>query len=72
MTKKQLGVNVTNQSFLINSKVMLKEIRIPVIFKVPLHLTDLTRLIKFFILILLHTISKIGMYGLLYILTCSL
>ena len=39
MTKKQLGVNVTNQSFLINSKVMLKEIRIPVIFKVPLHLT---------------------------------
>ena len=29
-------------------------------------------LITFFILILLHTVSKIGMYGLLYILTHSL
>ena len=29
------------------------------------NLTDLTRLITFFILILLHTVSKIGMYGLL-------
>ena len=35
-------------------------------------LTDLTLLITFFILILLHTVSKIGMYGLLYILTHSL
>ena len=30
------------------------------------------RLITFFILILLHTVSKIGMYNLLYILTRSL
>ena len=35
-------------------------------------LTALTRLIMFFILLLLHTITKIGMYGLLYILTYSL
>ena len=36
------------------------------------NLTDLTHLITFFILILLHTVSKIGVYGLLYILTYSL
>ena len=35
-------------------------------------LSDLTYLITFFTLILLHTVSKIGMYGLLYILTYSL
>ena len=35
-------------------------------------LTDLTNSIAFFILILLHTVSKIGMYGLQYILTYSL
>ena len=38
MAEKQLNVNV-NESFLINSKVMLKEIRIPTIVNVPLHLT---------------------------------
>ena len=32
----------------------------------PLHLTDLTQLIKFFILTLFHTVSKIGMYGLIH------
>ena len=44
----------------------------------PLHLTDLTfnisdltHLITFFKLILLHTVSRTGMYGLLYILTYS-
>ena len=36
------------------------------------NLTDLTHLITFFILILLHAVSKIGMYGLLYILIYSL
>ena len=36
-----------------------------------INLTDLTRLITFFILTLLHSVSKIGMYGLLYILTYS-
>ena len=35
-------------------------------------LTDLTPLIMFFILTLLHTVSKIGMYSLLYVLTYSL
>ena len=33
------------------------------------NLIDLTRLILLFILILFYTVSKIGMYGLLYILT---
>ena len=33
------------------------------------NLTDLTRLITFLILILLHATSKMGMYGLLYIYT---
>ena len=60
---------------------MLKEIRIAMIVNVPVHLTyltrfsnltDLMRLITFFTLILLHTVSKIGMYSLLYILTCLL
>ena len=35
-------------------------------------LTDLTNSTTFFILILLHAVSKIGMYGLLYIPTYSL
>ena len=59
---------------------MLKEIRIPMMVNVPVHLNDLAfdnlnclmRLITFFMLIILHTVSKIGMYGLLYILTHSL
>ena len=59
---------------------MLKEIRIPMMVNVPVHLNDLVfnnlnclmRLITFFMLIILHTVSKIGMYGLLYILTHSL
>ena len=55
---------------------MLKEIRTstkaPVLTAVTYgfnNLTNLKRLIMFFILILLHTVSKIGMNGLLYILT---
>ena len=36
------------------------------------NLTDLTHLITSFILILLHTVSKIAMYMLLYVLTYSL
>ena len=36
------------------------------------NLTDLTHLITFFLLILLHTVSKIGIYGLLYIRVYSL
>ena len=36
------------------------------------NLTDLTRLIRFFVLLSLHTVSKIGMYDLLYILTYTL
>ena len=35
-------------------------------------ITDLTNSTTFFILILLHTVSKIGMYGLLYTPTYSL
>ena len=35
------------------------------------NLTDLTHLLTFFILLLLHTVSKIDMYGLLYLLTYS-
>ena len=54
-------------------KVLLKQNRIPKIVNVPSasDLTDL-KMITFFILILLHTVSKIGIYGLLYILTYSL
>ena len=33
------------------------------------NLTDLNCLMTFFILVLLYTVSKVGMYGLLYILT---
>ena len=67
-----------NQSFLENIH------RISTIVNVPLHLanlfkklainnlTDLTHLITFFILILLHTVSKIGVYRLLYILAYAL
>ena len=36
------------------------------------NLTDLTHLITFFMLILSHTVRKIGMHGLLYILTFAL
>ena len=63
-----------------DNKVLLKEIGVylttfeqltyqPNIFN---DLADLTNSITFFMLILLHTVSKIGMYGLLYILTYSL
>ena len=43
MAKKQFNVNV-NQSFLqkVHNKVILKEIRIPMIVNVTVHLTDLT------------------------------
>ena len=68
MVKKQLDV-----------KLIVFQYSISMIVNVPLHLTDLTshsltdltHLITFFILILLHTVSKIGTYGLLYILTYS-
>ena len=36
------------------------------------NLSELTGLITFFLLILLHTVNKIGVYGLLYILTYSI
>ena len=62
----------------INSRqqVVLKENRIEVLLKENMfqclyNLTDLSRLITFVILVLLHTVSKIGIYGLLYILTYS-
>ena len=63
-----------------DNKVLLKEIRVHLTLFEQLtdkldifnDLTDLTNSITFFILILLHTVSKIGMYGLLYILTYSL
>ena len=58
-----------NLFYLVAYKVILKEIRIPTIFSISVHLTDLKGLIMFFILVLLHTVSKIGMYSLLYILT---
>ena len=75
MAKKQLNVNV-NQSFKqsVANQVILKEIRFPqLLMKDKLNLTfnkltNLTSLIAFVILTLLHTVSKIGMYGLLYIL----
>ena len=65
MAKKQLNVNFS-QSILetVDNKIILKEIRV--------HLTDLTNLIMFFIPILLHAVSKIGMNRLLYILAHSL
>ena len=77
MAKKQLNVNA-NQSFLqtVVNIIVLKEITIPTtVNERPTDLTnvtDLTRLIIFFILTLLHTVSKIGMHGLLYTLTYSL
>ena len=62
---QQLNVD-SNQSFLetVDNKVIFKRIRV--------YLTDLTNLITFSILILLHTASKIGMSNLLYILDHSL
>ena len=67
-----------NQSFKqsVANQVILKEIKFPqLLTKDKLNnltfdkLTNLTSLITFFIPTLLHTVSKIGMYGLLYILT---
>ena len=63
-----------------DNKVLLKEIRVHLTLFEQLtekldifnDLTDLTNSITFFILILLHTVSKMGMYGFLYILTYSL
>ena len=63
-----------------DNKVLLKETRVHLATFEQLtyqlnifnDLTDLTNSITFFILILLHTVSKIGMYGLLYMLTYSL
>ena len=63
-----------------DNKVLLKEIRVHLTTFEQLtyqlnifnDLTDLTNSITFFLLILLHTVSKIGMYDLLYILTYSL
>ena len=62
---QQLNVDF-NQSFLetVDNKVIFKRIRV--------YLTDLTNLITFSILILLHTARKIGMSNLLYILDHSL
>ena len=66
---------------------MLKEIKTSTIAFVAVHslqsfnwynnltfnnINDLTRLIMFFTLILLHTVRKIGMHSLLYIVTDSL
>ena len=63
-----------------DNKVLFKEIRVHLTTLEQLtyqlniinDLTDLTNSITFFLLILLHTVSKIGMYDLLYILTYSL
>ena len=63
-----------------DNKVLLKETRVHLATFEQLtyqlnifnDLTDLTNSITFFILILLHTVSKIGMYGLVYILAYSL
>ena len=55
-------------------KEILKEIKfynLTLIYVNAINLTDLM-LNHVFILTLLHTVSKIGMYGLLYILTYSL
>ena len=78
MLKKQLNVSV-NQSLLktVDKSVILTEVIITMIINVHIDwfnyfafnsLNDLTPLIMFFILTLLHTVSKIGMYGLLHIL----
>ena len=80
MLKKQLNVSV-NQSLLktVDKSIILTEIIIAMIINVHIDwfnyfafysLTDLTPLIMFFILTLLHTVSEIGMYGLLHVLTC--
>ena len=78
MAKKQLNVNF-NQSFLstAGNKDLLKEIRVHLttseqMINIFNDFTDLTNSITFFILILLHTVSKMGMYGLQYILTYTL
>ena len=78
MAKKQLNVNF-NQSLLstAGNKDLLKEIRVHLttfeqMINIFTDLTDLTNSITFFILILLHTVSKMGMYGLQYILTYTL
>ena len=78
MAKKQLNINF-NQSFLstAGNKDLLKEIRVHLttseqMINIFNDLTDLTNSITFFILILLHTVSKMGMYGLQYILTYTL
>ena len=63
-----------------DNKVLLKETRVHLTTFEQLtyqlnifnDLTDLTNSITFFILILLHTVSKMGMYGLQYILTYTL
>ena len=63
MAKKQLNVKF-NQSFLQTVVNKVKEIRIPTTFNKRQtfnNLTNLTRLITFFILTFLHTVSKIGM-----------
>ena len=63
----------------VDKSVILTEIIIAMIINIHIDwfnyfalnsLTDLTPLIMFFILTLLHTVSEIGMYGLLHILTC--
>ena len=80
MVKKRLNVSV-NQSLLktVDESIILTEIIIAMIINVHIDwfncfafnsLTDLTPLIMFFILTLLHTVSEIGMYGLLHVLTC--
>ena len=68
-----MNVNVS-QLFLkeLDNKIILEEIRVHLTDLTTKHLSDLTNLIMFFILVLLDTVSKIGMYGLLYILTYSL
>ena len=71
---KEIRVHLT-----LFNKVLFKEIRVhltlfeQLTYKLNIFndLTDLTNSITFFMLILLHTVSKIGMYGLLYILTYS-
>ena len=63
-----------------DNKVLLKEIRVHLTTFEQLtyqlnifnDLTDLANSITFFMLILLHTVNEIGIYGLLYILTYSL
>ena len=78
MDGEETNVNF-NQSFLstAGNKDLLKEIRVHLttfeqMINIFNDLTDLTNSITFFILILLHTVSKMGMYGLQYILTYTL